>query len=656
MEKILKNEIFLRTVIYIIGLLVFFSYWYLLGTINAFVGVTVVKGSLTLLNKDLTANPVKNTVVFLFAFLYIGIFSFLGSLNIYVGFFINFFALFFLTYNFVSDLNISIWIPFVLGYLYLLVKPVPYYDMPKRLLALGAGSLFMIFSQLILNKNKSKAKLQSNFSKLLDNILNKIEILKGGKVNDNKKFKSQDCLENITSTIYNRRTSFFYIDDKDSILLNLMVCLERLEFSIKEIKINSKDKCVMEFLKDLSDLINKMKTYIKEDNPTLDLISEIEKFSSKYSKYLKDEYSFYDIIQNLDMLKFSLTNLMKYTNKKEHKLKTMFSSFNKFKIKNLLKYNFKKSIKFTYAFRLSFLLALSYFLVEALNIPEGKWITFTIFTVVQPYMEDTKKRFGKRFKGTVVGIILFSLIDIFIKDAYLKIAIFALLYYIYALGVNYTLKSVCTTTVGIGVFSMITGAPISGGFYRFIFMGAGIVIGYLGTIYIFPYSLKDSIINLSKEYYNISFNMFYKGLKEKINLYFIDYINRQLLLSKLFESKIVVNNSTCKLKDVNDFIYNERFLNNDIYFLFFIIFESNGESDIFLKIKNIIISSFNINNESVSIDLASLVKFKNNMKPQFNSILEEEDKLIFITIYRIICKLEKADRLASTIERNLVRK
>lgn len=655
MQKILKKEYFLKTIIFILGVIVFLSYWFFLGTVNAFVGVAVVKGALTLLNKDLTANPIKNSLIFLLAFLYIGVFSYIATLNIFLGLFINFFALFFITYNFVSDLTISIWIPFVLGYLYLLVKPVSYgYELKERLIALAIGSLFIIISQLILNKNKSKNKIKSDFILLLDNILNKISDLKNKKGIDNKNSKITTYLDNIVATIYNRRASFFYIDDNDSILLNLSVCLERLNNSINRVKLNN---CIKEdeILIDLSNLINKMKGYIKNDNYDASFILDIEDFLNKYSKDLNNNYSFYDIMQNIEMLKFSLTNLINSNKKRKFKIKNIFSAINKFKVKNIVKYNFKKSIKFTYAFRLSFLLSVSYFIVELLKIPEGKWITFTIFTVVQPYIEDSQKRFTKRFKGTIIGIIIFSLINIFVGSFYLEIFIFAILYYIYSLSSDFTVKTICTTTVGLGVFSIITDAPASGDFYRFIFMVVGSFIGYIGSKYIFPYSLRDSIDRLSKEYYNISLNIVYEGSRKEINAKLTTYIDEQVLLSKLFESKIIVNNSTYKLKCVNEFIYNQRFLNNDIYYLYFYVFKNKIQSNILKEFKLGVNGAYHFKDGDPIIDLDKVKILKDSIKNKFNGISDEKDKLVFITIYRILYRLEKSNKLISEIDNTIIK-
>ncbi|MGG7078152.1 FUSC family protein [Clostridium sardiniense] len=643
MKTLLKSTIFLKTIIYFLGLIVFFSYWHIFGVCNACVGVTVVKGSITLLNKDLTGNPIKNSITFLIVFLYIGLFSYLAALNIYIGLFINFFTLFILTYNFVSNLNQSIWIPFVFGYLYLLVKPVSYTELPKRLIALGIGSFFIIITQYILNRNSSKDKIKKNLLLLVDAISDKINYLIDGKDLTNKKFNVLDYIHNIITAIYNRRTSYFYIDEQDSILLNLSLYIENLNYSIRNIEPNDINIESKKFLKDLYILIGNLTNFIESKKSSSLLINEIDKFINVYKESFKNNYTFFNIIENLRLLKFSLNNLS-YYNLTDYK-----DRLNPFKrIKSSLKLNFNKnSLKFTYAFKLSFLLSISYFLVEFFNIPQGKWITFTIFSLVQPYIETSQKRFGGRFKGTVLGIILFSIIDILLPYTTIKILIFIILYYIFTISKDYTLKMLCTTTVGIGVFSMITSAPAKGDFYRFIFMAIGTFIAYLGTKYIFPYSLKDALKRLTKSYYLLGIDMIKDILNDNINIDLAYKFNEKLMISKLYESKIIINNSTINLNEINKFLYNQRALNNDIYFIFFSIFNNEINKCDLLTLRNnvtLIINDTSISSNDKYLSLDSIDTTKD-----FESIKDSEEKLIYITIYRIIKRLKISNGLINDL-------
>lgn len=88
--KIINNNFDLtnstsKTLIYIIGAVMFISCWHFLESDNAIVGFMIVHVATLMFNKDLTANPIRNILKFFFAYMSIGIFSFLACQNVYLG-------------------------------------------------------------------------------------------------------------------------------------------------------------------------------------------------------------------------------------------------------------------------------------------------------------------------------------------------------------------------------------------------------------------------------------------------------------------------------------------------------------------------------------------------------------------------------------------
>ena len=148
--------------------------------------------------------------------------------------------------------------------------------------------------------------------------------------------------------------------------------------------------------------------------------------------------------------------------------------------------------------------------------------------------------------------------------------------------------------------------------------------------------------------------MLYKGCKEKINAKLITYIDEQVLLSKLFESKIIINNSTYKLKCVNEFVYNQRFLNNDMYYLYFYIFKNKIKSNIIEDFKLNLSKAYSFNNNELILDLDEVMNLEKYIKGKFSSVVDEKDKLVFITIYRILSRLEKSKKLIDEIDNTII--
>ncbi|WP_297633111.1 FUSC family protein [uncultured Clostridium sp.] len=629
------KEFYLRTIVYILAAILFFTIWRVLGPGTAFIGATIAKGSLVLINTDLTGNKLRSTITFFLVFVYIGLFSFIASLNIYLGLIVNFISIFILSYNFVSNIKQFIWRPFVLGYLYLLIEPGTLEKLPIRLVVLGLGSLFLLLSQMIVNKNKSNKNLDKNINELLDKIISKIDFIIDGKELVDNKLKVNENVNEIVSTIYNKRIDPLFITKKDNIFLNITLYIERLNYLLKEINIDLHNDIELEFIVSLRGLIEKVKKDIFSEKPRKDLINIIEEFIKSHKEGAKDDYYLYEILQNLSMLKNNLedTDYKKRDILFNRRLRKDISSVFTFKIS-------RDSIRFSFAFRAAFLLAVSYFIVNLFSIQEGKWIVFTIYAVIEPFFENTKKRFPKRFKGTLLGIILFVLVYVFIKNIYVEGAVFIGMYYLYVISKDFQIRTMCTATVSLGLFAIVTKEPVHGIAYRLGFVVLGIVIGYLGTKYIMPYNIKDAIKSLVNNYYKLSKEILEFSISSVSDDYYYKVLSEKVILSKLYESKIISNNAILKNDKISDFIYNQRILNNTIYFTIF-FFKNNGVNE---KILNGI--NYNINEKE---EEEILRKIKEHFKKEFQNLWTNEEKLAFMNIQRIVIRLDKSERLKDSI-------
>lgn len=657
-NKIDKKTFIAKTIIYLLAIITFFASWDFLGSNNAFVGVAIVHGTTMLFDTDLTATPFKNIAKFFVIYLYIGIFPFLATLNIYAGLFINFFALFFITYTLVYDLKKSIWAPFVLGYLFLLINPIPASDLPKRLLGLSLGSLFLIATQLIINRHKSRNKLRINIKGLVTEVSTKIDLLLKDEKIEKNSLEISSYMDTIVNILNERKSTNLYINNIDNIRLNFSLYIERLNYSLYELNHDFNDDLYKAFLIDLSLLLNKFLIFIEDDKANEKVISEIDLFTSSYENLLSYNYSAYEIIQNMAMLKFALKNFNDEKNKAKNKgmfdLNTYLTVSKKFKLKNMFKFNFNtNSLRFSYAFRLSFLISVSYFLVEFFKIPFGDWITITLYAVVQPYAENSRERFTQRFIGTVGGIVLFVTIILLFHSQNIKIILFLILYYIYMFMKDYDKKIICITAIVLGVFFMLGKNPYETIFYRFIFMGVGIAVGYLGTKYILPFDNKTALRNFTKSYYDLSKNMLNFGFNSPCDSKLLSSLSSEIFIGKLLEDKIILNNSNINISHINQFVYNERILNNNIYFLFFSIHNLPVKDELLNHFKNDlkIIYENSLNCQCNEEYISKILKEK--FKDSFYEIDNSTFKLISINIYRILLRFEISNLLIKEINNSL---
>lgn len=628
------RDLTLRTIAYILAVIFFFSSWIILGPDRAYIGATVAKGALVLLGTDLTGNPIRSGITFFFVFIFIGIGSFLSSFNLYLGFFINLIIIFILAYKFSSNIKQIIWRPFVLGYLYLLTEPGTLKMLPSRLLTLGLGAFFVLLTQFIVNKNKSKNSQNSAVTTIIDEISRKINSLLIGEKVKGKKEIVTSSVDKIISSIYKKRIDPLFITKKDNIILNFTLYAERLNYLLKEIKVDLKNPFEKDFLTDLNNLMKSISKVIIKENSNEELLSLLEEFYNKYKDLTIDKHYTYDILQNIEMLKLSIFTETNYQYKKTD---ILFNRKLKKEITTAWRFNFSRdSIRFTFAVRISLLLSISFFLVHFFHIEKGTWIVFTIFAVLDPLFEDSKKRFSKRFKGTLLGLLIFFLVYMLIDNTLIEGLIFIGMYYIYVINKDFGIKTMCTTSVSLGLFSIVSRTPYKAISYRFSFVVLGIIIGYLANKYLLPYDSTRARKRITSLYYELNKEILSFTLKNPINDYFFRILSEKMFLSKLYESKLI----SFKNDLMKEFIHNQRILNNTIFFLFFSIKDNKEKTKIINKfiseINNINIKEFD----------------KKYFEEKFFTLKSNEEKLIFTNLHRILIREEKSKALMEELSKH----
>ena len=648
-----NKNILPKTLIYILGVIIFFSYWHFFGVSNAIVGFIVVNAATMLFHKDLTANPVKNIFKFFFIYMFIGIFTFLAAWNIYLGFFINFFFIFFMVFTLFYDFKTTILPPFLLAYLILLKDPVTIKELPIRLLGLAIGALFLVITQLIINSNRSRKDLRANLIGLVKEISIKVDALLSNKDVRYDYVNIEKYIDNIVNIINERKDNFFYLGNIDSIRLNFSLYVERLNYSMDELHHPIHDKTYREFLSNLLVVINNIAKFIETENAAYKLIDEIDEFTQKYETILSSNYSAYEIIQNMSMLRFSLSNFANETENRKFKITNYIPIPKTVTLKNIFSVNFNfNSLKFTYAFRLSFLISASYFIVKLLNIPFGYWITITLFAVVQPYAENSRQRFLLRFRGTIVGILIFMIITLFIPYLPIRVTIYLFLYYIYLFFKGYDSKIACITPIVLGVFVLLGDNAYETTLYRFIYMAIGILIGYLGTKYLFPYNTVDSLKNFTRAYLNLSTETIDYAFKYRVDKDLLLELNNRLLKGKLFEDKMLLNNSNNNISYIKDFTYNQRILMNHIYFLFYSLYKNPIDKKILDKFKEQLNNMYktSLRNYIDYDEETFLEQLRTQNKNTFNSANSYQEKLVLVNLYRIYSRLQISKNLSERIK------
>lgn len=608
------------------------------GTSNMLVGITGFMAAVTLMGNDYTANPIRNTLRFILIELFIGLSAFISSFSAPLTLIFTFIVVFFIVYIFTFDTSKPIYMPFIFCYLFMLYMPVKQIDMPNRIEALILSSILIMLVQMLVNKNKFWNKSKSSICKNIDLLIDEINILLEKKDMNLLKESSKNLnkqLQALSQSLYSRKEKTFLISDKSKLYLCIVQTLEGtniiLEKSIEDIDNLGKYDDVLVKLK-LQ--FNNILKFMNEEKSTKELKNQLNEFIYEGDDIHYSHYISYELRQNMTLLRDILDNLenggLSYSDKK-------YGINEKIKEREVIKRRFNRnSLRFTFAFRIALLVSLGAFVVDYFDLYKGKWMVFTLSSVVQPYIESSETKMIDRIKGSLIGILIFELLFHLIPSMEVKMLIAFTCGYIGFYFKDYSKKMIFMT-----VFALSMGATNNDfnilSFDRLKFILIGCVIAFIANRIIFPYKIKDVTKNLVKK--SVELNNSLATILENLNINNLDSHNLRetILTNRLTNDKININNNTILSDSIGNFLNSERIVMSNLR-----VFKSSIKNN---RIKNLDIS--NVCNEMqryINGDLSKDYIIKN-----FDNLSERDDKLIFMNIYEIFRNIDNAKKYANEI-------
>lgn len=608
------------------------------GTSNMLVGITGFMAAVTLMGNDYTANPIRNTLRFILIELFIGLSAFISSFSAPLTLIFTFIVVFFIVYIFTFDTSKPIYMPFIFCYLFMLYMPVKQIDMPNRIEALILSGILIMLVQMLVNKNKFWNKSKSSICKNIDLLIDEIDILLEKKDMNLLKESSKNLnkqLQALSQSLYSRKEKTFLISDKSRLYLCIVQTLEGtniiLEKSIEDIDNLGKYDDVLVKLK-LQ--FNNILKFMNEEKSTKELKNQLNEFIYEGDDIHYSHYISYELRQNMTLLRDILDNLenggLSYSDKK-------YGINEKIKEREIIKRRFNRnSLRFTFAFRIALLVSLGAFVVDYFDLYKGKWMVFTLSSVVQPYIESSETKMIDRIKGSLIGILIFELLFHLVPSMEVKMLIAFTCGYIGFYFKDYSKKMIFMT-----VFALSMGATNNDfnilSFDRLKFILIGCVIAFIANRIIFPYKIKDVTKNLVKK--SVELNNSLATILENLNINNLDSHNLRetILTNRLTNDKININNNTILSASIGNFLNSERIVMSNLR-----VFKSSIKNN---RIKNLDIS--NVCNEMqryINGDLSKDYIIKN-----FDNLSERDDKLIFMNIYEIFRNIDNAKKYANEI-------
>ncbi|EIA18186.1 FUSC family protein [Clostridium perfringens] len=530
------------------------GYKTIFGVENTIIGLIIAMASYAFLRLDLTSYPIYKSMIFLILNLFLAISAYISAINPFVGLIINFLILFTVSFIYTTEFKNVISYIFLLLYVYMWEYPISLDELPRRLVAMGVGVFIIIGIHILFNRRNFKKNSNSIIIRSIRNIQKEICHIINESYREKENIYIDSELRKLLILIEGRNNNKFIENNKDDIYFNIVLILERINSIINKVgKINNKSKDVIDYLNSLNHDLENITLFLERKVDCINEEKDDLNKSSTINNWAEKEYTFLEECTELiRLLEKNINNLYEYNRKKSRKRIKV-----KFNLKELLIGNSSlkmKHLRVAYSLKLAIAVSLIMFIVDLFKIPQGRWIVTSVYVVIQPYEEETLTKAIKRFKGTIIGVIIYISIFTFFPHIIPLELLLLILMFLYFVQKDYEKKVVCTAlmTLSFGLSRSTVGYLA---FYRFLFVIIGIVIALGINKLIFPQSIKNSIYDLKERYLELTNKLLYelKSIlyEEKYNENTIKLLlDCNLIESKLMENKLIAEN--LELKDLVD--------------------------------------------------------------------------------------------------------
>ncbi|MDZ5254575.1 FUSC family protein [Clostridium sp. LIBA-8841] len=557
-----KKAIISNTVIFVFIVAFIIAFKSIFGDDNTLIGVTTATAMLMMLQKDLTLSPLKNTLLLIVLNLFIGAAATLAGMNMWLGIPINFIAMFILSYSLCYNLKNPMYLPFSLQYLFILVTPVTPDKLPMRFISLISGAVIIMIVQLIANRNNVQKKGNKLLIKTCNDIIEKIKNLNINEDTTSLDNNIRNSLNNFRTIIYNKREERFYLTEESKIKLNISVALEKTYLLLNELDCSQH--------KDLVSVLENSLTEIKvflsnESTINDDVLSKIKHYKGESIENL----TVLKILSNLAFIYESLVKLKELGTKKYNLINKLDEIPHNFKTIYIMQSNFKtRSAKFSYAIRISIGISLAAFIMDYFHLAEGRWLVFTILSLVNPIYEVSKTKTKDRIFATIIGAIIVEILFFAFKGVLARTLILMLAGYISGFIKDYKYNMICVTVSAIGAASLLGNMGFTSTMVinRLLFVALGAVLAISINKFILPYNLNKDISILKKMYVDVVQEML-TTLEEVYIHKSSTKMNNLFIVTSFIEERLKANNIQ-EDDNLNQLITNERMLICSIYELY----------------------------------------------------------------------------------------
>lgn len=564
--KLTKKTIISNTILFagIIGFVMLFGK--LFGNENILIGVSTITAMLMLLERDMTSHPVRNTLKFVALNVFMGLAAFLAGFNPFLAIPINFITMFVISYSLLFNLKNPLYFPFSLQYIFILAMPVAVDQMPMRIASLVFGALAIMGIQLLANKNKMRKSGDKKIQAICDGLIVKAQNRLEGTATDEIDEQISTDISGLRGIIYDKREENYYLTEEGRLKLNVSASFEKINILLDTMDM---DESRNPLLTSLVDCLTAASDSLTDKEAVQTLDYSFKQMLSKYESEQTHSETVFRMLNALDFLKDSLSELSSLGKGQSNVVRNLEHIPKKFqKLRISEKKSHTNSIKISYAVRMAVAISLTGFIADYFELTEGRWMLFTVLSVIIPIYEQSQKKMRDRIFATVVGAILVAIAFAIFQGTMIRTVLLMTAGYLMSYVKVYRYSTILVTFSAIGSAALITGTTEILTVERLLLVVLGIVIALLINKFILPYKLEDANEDL-KDMYEDTIHEMLLEVAQQVKGTGHDHVMKNLLLfTTMIEDRLKLNNQANSTDKELAWLQHQRRAASTIYELY----------------------------------------------------------------------------------------
>lgn len=465
----------------------------LFGNENVMIAFPIALTSTVIGRQNFYVKPLNKISRILALDLIIVLVAFISSLNIWTGIVIDFVSIFLIAYIVISPYDSTVYKPFIMLYVFTQYARVSIYELPNRLLAVVFGALVIIAGTYIKRSNGKEIMGNSVNSAFL-NIQKQIENILDDKYDEKLTENCSKIMMDLVYKVYITRYKKYLTTNLGTIQFKLYLNIEYLNIYLRNIYEQYEEKKIFkEQMLDFLSLVELIIKYSKKNCKLEDLTYKSEFISEKYKK---SSYLFNEVLLIVAFIVDQIKEAEEIDSNKLNRIYKEWERTSLDKPKVLFKEYFNtSSIRFKFAMRMAITLTFSIFIAELLGYYKIIWAIITVMSIMQPYYEDTISKSRERIKGNIIAILFTGIVIHLFNTQWITILILVIsLYLLYGFKEYYKISlfaataSICISSLSVNLNKLLI--------YRIFYVIIGVIIVLLANKFIFPYRLKDGVMQL----------------------------------------------------------------------------------------------------------------------------------------------------------------